>query len=77
MVYISISIMTSTSTTEEELVSSNPSKLTTYQPVCQRCFNPLQLDQDFEHLQKTELMSLIGNHRFLFFSFNLKLITHE
>ncbi|CAH8840819.1 unnamed protein product [Trichobilharzia szidati] len=30
-----------------------------YQPVCQRCFNPLQLDQDFEHLQKTELMTLL------------------
>ncbi|CAH8507472.1 unnamed protein product [Schistosoma intercalatum] len=42
--------------------SSNDSLLGSpipYQPVCQRCFNPLQLDQDFEHLQKTELLTLI------------------
>nr|CAJ19743.1 beclin 1 [Schistosoma mansoni] len=42
--------------------SSNDSVLGStmpYQPVCQRCFNPLQLDQDFEHLQKTELLTLI------------------
>ena len=49
--------------------SSNDSVLGStmpYQPVCQRCFNPLQLDQDFEHLQKTELLTLIGE-TFCFF----------
>ncbi|CAH8478616.1 unnamed protein product [Schistosoma turkestanicum] len=57
-----MSQQTFTGTTRQFVGASsggNDSSPISYQPVCQRCFNPLQLDQDFEHLQKTELMTLI------------------
>ncbi|CAI2726901.1 unnamed protein product [Schistosoma spindalis] len=59
-----MSQQTSTNTTGQLVgaISSNDNLLGSpmpYQPVCQRCYNPLQLDQDFEHLQKTELLTLI------------------
>ncbi|KAK4469468.1 hypothetical protein MN116_007018 [Schistosoma mekongi] len=57
-----MSQQTSSFTTGSHAGASNSNSLTSpvsYQLVCQRCFNPLQLDHDFEHLQKTELMTLI------------------
>nr|CAJ19742.1 beclin 1 [Schistosoma japonicum] len=57
-----MSQQTSTFTIGSHIGASNSNSLASpisYQLVCQRCFNPLQLDHDFEHLQKTELMTLI------------------
>ncbi|KAH8860599.1 Beclin-2 [Schistosoma japonicum] len=57
-----MSQQTSTFTIGSHIGASNSNSFAppiSYQLVCQRCFNPLQLDHDFEHLQKTELMTLI------------------